>query len=126
MDEIEKRLRETSDACVKCYEEWRKDEHNSTVREKLQEAIHELRKVSSRLEIEMAVSERQEMARKPLPIPPHRASRNKGQNGSDGPDPYNMADDIGNASAPPAAPRPQHQLQRRRRPEGGGSSESQS
>ena len=72
MDEIEKRLRETSENCFKSYEAWRKEQKNGPVRESLQDAIHELRKVASRLEIELAVSERNEMAQKPIPIPPHR------------------------------------------------------
>jgi hypothetical protein len=80
MDEIEKRLRETSEACVNFYQEWRANEHNGDTRERLQESIHELRKVVSRLEIEMAVSEREEMAQKPIPIPPHRAKRERGNN----------------------------------------------
>ena len=80
MDEIDKRLRESADACVKSYEAWRKDEKNSKSREELLEAVHELRKVSSRLEIEIAISERQDMADKPIPIPPHRSSkRGKGE-----------------------------------------------
>ncbi len=80
MDEIEQRLREASDACVAFYQEWRADEHNSERREKLQDSIHELRKVGSRLEIEMAISEREENAQKPLPIPPHRAKRDRNNN----------------------------------------------
>ena len=80
MDEIEKRLRDSADACVTSYEAWRKDEKNSKSREELLEAVHELRKVSSRLEIEIAISERQDMAEKPIPIPPHRSSkRGKGE-----------------------------------------------
>ena len=80
MDEIEKRLRESADACVTSYEAWRKDEKNSKTREELLESVHELRKVSSRLEIEIAISERQDMADKPIPIPPHRSSkRGKGE-----------------------------------------------
>ena len=80
MDEIEKRLRDSADARVTSYEAWRKDEKNSKSREELLEAVHELRKVSSRLEIEIAISERQDMAEKPIPIPPHRSSkRGKGE-----------------------------------------------
>lgn len=75
MDEIEQRLRAGADACIKSYEAWRAKEKDSAAREALLEAVHELRKVASRLEIEMAVSERNEMAGKPLPIPPHRSSR---------------------------------------------------
>lgn len=80
MDEIEQRLRETSENCFKSYEAWRKEQKNSSVREALQDSIHELRKVASRLEIELAVSERNEMAQKPIPIPPHRDASKRGGN----------------------------------------------
>jgi hypothetical protein len=77
MEEIDKRLRDATDACLAAYGDWAKSKKNSEVREKLQEAVHELRKVAARLEIEMAVSERDEMASKPLPIPPHRSSKKR-------------------------------------------------
>lgn len=80
MDEVEKRLRETSDNCFKAYEVWSKDQKNGSARENLQESIHELRKVASRLEIELAVSERNEMAQKPIPIPPHRDAKHRSGN----------------------------------------------
>ncbi len=80
MDEIETRLRETSENCFKSYESWRKDQKNGQSRESLQDAIHELRKVASRLEIELAVSERNEMAQKPIPIPPHRDAKHRSGN----------------------------------------------
>lgn len=81
MDEVGKRLQETSENCTKYYEAWSKDKKNPETRETLQEAIHELRKVASRLEIEVAVSERDEMTDRPLPIPSHRSNQrgNKGQ-----------------------------------------------
>lgn len=81
--EIDKRLRETSDACLKAYESWKTDKKNGDARESLQEAVHELRKVASRLEIEVAVSERDEMTQKPIPIPPHRDSNKRGRNDDD-------------------------------------------
>ena len=82
MDEIEQRLKDASDACIKNYADWRGKEKDSGVRESLQESIHELRKVASRLEIEMAVSERGDLSSKPIPIPTHRSSKaNKGNNG---------------------------------------------
>ncbi len=82
MDEIEQRLRENSERTIKAYEAWVKSEKDGKSTEELQEAVHELRKVASRLEIEMAISERAEMASRPLPVPPHRASkgRNKQRN----------------------------------------------
>ena len=95
MDEIEKRLREATDACITSYDAWRKQPKEGTVREKLMESVHELRKVAARLEIEIAISERDEMAARPIPIPPHRASRRQGpDNGVD--------DNIGNAAEPPS------------------------
>lgn len=78
MSEIKARLVTASEGCVNAYEKWSGDHKSSGSREALQEAIHELRKVASRLEIELAISERDQMAQKPIAIPPHRASRGKG------------------------------------------------
>jgi len=74
MDDIQTRLQETSKNCLQAHEDWVSAKKDSASREKLLAAIHELRKVASRLEIELAVSERNEMTSKPLPIPSHRAS----------------------------------------------------
>lgn len=74
MSEIKTRLKETVDLCLKSYEAWDDDKKSSELRETLQESIHDLRKVASRLEIEIAVSERDSMADKPLPIPSHRST----------------------------------------------------
>jgi hypothetical protein len=92
VDEIEKRLSDASEACIKSYSAWRKNPKEGKNREELMEAVHELRKVAARLEIGIAISERDEMAAKPIPIPPHRSSRPRGGNGDTGPD-----DNIGNA-----------------------------
>ena len=81
-DNIEERLHDTSKTCFECYQAWANDKKGAEPREKLLEAIHELRKVASRLEIELAVSERDEMTKTPIPIPPHRdAHKRKGQKG---------------------------------------------
>lgn len=77
MDEIEKRLRDVSETCVKTYLAWIGKKRDPETREALQDAIHELRRVSARLEIEIAVSEREEMAARPIPIPPHRSTRKR-------------------------------------------------
>jgi hypothetical protein len=82
MDEIGQRLRDSADACVSAYEAWAAAKKDVEIREGLQEAVHELRKISARLEIEMAVSEREQMAQRPIPVPPHRASRRR-EPGSD-------------------------------------------
>lgn len=78
MDEIKKRLKDSSENCMKSFEAWDAKKATST-REDLQESIHDLRKVISRLEIEIAINERDTMSDKPLPIPSHRSnSKSKG------------------------------------------------
>ncbi len=78
MEDIKKRLQDSTENCLKSYEAW-DDKKGSESREALQESIHELRKVASRLEIMIAISERESMSEKPLPIPSHRSnSKNKG------------------------------------------------
>lgn len=74
MDDTLGRLRTASDECVKNYEAWLDDKKAGKNREALQEAIHELRKVASRLEIDIAVSERQNQTQKQIPIPAHRST----------------------------------------------------
>ena len=79
MEDIQARLKDSVEACLKSYEEWSSKEGSAELRENLQESIHELRKVASRLEIEIAISERKKVTSKPLPIPPHRSqSKHKG------------------------------------------------
>lgn len=82
MDDIEKRLKEATDSCLKSHGEWDKNKKDSKARENLMESVHELRKVAARLEIEMAISERDEMASKPIPIPAHRSNKRKQQDNS--------------------------------------------
>jgi hypothetical protein len=77
-DDIEQRLKETTQACKDAYQHWGADKYDASKREELQEAVHELRKVASRLEIEMAVAERDEKNKQPIPHPSHRAARGKG------------------------------------------------
>ena len=80
MEDIAKRLDETGAACAKALAAWGKDKKDGKAREDLQESVHELRKVASRIEIEVAVSERDEMTQKPIPIPTHRDSHKKAKN----------------------------------------------
>lgn len=75
MEETQTRLKESAEACIKAYDVWGSSKKNAEAREQLQEAVHELRKVAARLEIEMASSERDETNQRQIPIPPHRASR---------------------------------------------------
>ena len=108
MSEIKQRLEETSANCLKAYVKWDANKKSSSDRESLLEAIHELRKVASRLEIELAISERDQNAQKPIPIPPHRDARPKSSRGNDD-------DNIGNKDPDdPGKPPPP-----RRKPSGG-------
>lgn len=85
-DDIKQRLQDSANKCVKAYEVWAGDKKNSGVRESLQEAIHEMRKITSRLEIELAVSERNQMTQKPMPIPQNRNAKGRHQKAGDGED----------------------------------------
>ena len=84
MEDIAKRLKETSEECSKALDAWSKDKKDAKAREALQESVHELRKVASRLEIELAISERDEMSQKPIPIPAHRDSNRGNKNDNRG------------------------------------------
>ena len=107
MDEIEKRLREGSENCFNHYEAWKTNQKDSKARESLQESIHELRKIASRLEIELAISERDEMAARPIPIPPHRDAQRRGQSQDvDMADQQNFEDNFNNNQQ--RGPRPPH------------------
>lgn len=73
MEDVKTRLKECSETALKAYEAWQ-DKKQAEHREELQEAIHELRKVASRVEIEIAMSERQAGTNKQIPIPSHRSN----------------------------------------------------
>ncbi len=83
MEDIENRLKEATNNCLAAHGEWSKDKKESKTREALMEAVHELRKVAARLEIEIAISERDEMASKPIPIPSHRSNKRKPKDSGD-------------------------------------------
>ena len=74
MSDVQKRLQESTDTCLKSYESWNSNKKDSAIREQLLDSIHELRKTTSRLEIEIAMSDRGTNADNPIPIPPHRSS----------------------------------------------------
>lgn len=76
--DIQDRLKEASQNCIDAFLEWEDKKKDPKAQEGLHAAIHELRKVSSRLEIELAMSERDQLAAKPLPIPPHRSNMKSG------------------------------------------------
>ncbi|MGB0720336.1 MAG: hypothetical protein ACPGRX_07680 [Bdellovibrionales bacterium] len=93
MEDVATRLKDASEACRAAYDGWKDNRKDGAAREALQESVHELRKVASRLEIEVAVSERDEMAQKPIPIPPHRDARKRHNNNNNN---NNNNDDRGN------------------------------
>ena len=76
---VKQRLEETVERCKKAYAEWEKDSKNIAAKQELEESVHELRKVTSRIEIELAISDRSNTNMKPMPIPPHRASQKPSQ-----------------------------------------------
>jgi hypothetical protein len=39
--------------------------------------VHDLRKVLARIEIDMSASRREEQSMRPIPVPPHRAARQR-------------------------------------------------
>lgn len=107
MEDIDTRLRESTDACIKSFENWIKQNKDLESRETLMEAMHDVRKVLSRVEIEIAISERDRLGSRPLPIPPHRSSRK-------GPGEESDSDD--GDSAPPQQQRQGGRNNRQRRP----------
>lgn len=121
MEEIEKRLRENTDACIKSFENWVKQAKNAESRETLMEAMHEVRKVLARVEIEIAISERDHLGSRQIPIPPHRSSR-KREGGEDiesgSEEDFNMSEPSGQGDHQPR--RQQHHGRNRRPMHGGG------
>lgn len=100
-DEIKQRLQDSTEKCMKAYEAWNGNKKDADKREALQEAVHELRKVASRLEIEVAVSERGDGSQKPIPIPHHRDARGRHQKAEAG----NEADPAAEKPKKKAAPK---------------------
>ncbi|HYH39209.1 MAG TPA: hypothetical protein VD860_13375 [Azospirillum sp.] len=74
VDETEARLRETARGCLAAYRTWRQQPGQGSI-QALSDAVHDLRKVLARIEIDMSVSRRDEQVARPIPIPAHRAAR---------------------------------------------------
>ena len=74
------RLQEAAAKCLSSLDTWNKDLKDDTAREGLLEAVHELRKVTSRLEIDIAMNDRKAMNAKPIPIPEHKSKMDKKKN----------------------------------------------
>jgi hypothetical protein len=67
------RLQETAAKCLSSLDSWNKDLKDTNAREALLEAVHELRKVTSRLEIDIAMNDRKAVNAKTIPIPEHKS-----------------------------------------------------
>lgn len=91
MDEIGKRLHDAAEKCIKSYEAWQQDKKNQGARESLNETLHDLRRATAALEIDMIREERLSGTARPMPTPVHRSMR-KQDDESFG----NANDDIGN------------------------------
>jgi hypothetical protein len=77
VDATEARLRETARSCLVAYRGWRQTPGETTV-QTLNDAVHDLRKVLARIEIDMSASRREEPGgMRPIPVPPHRAARRR-------------------------------------------------
>lgn len=71
------RLQETAAKCLSSLDAWNKDLNNFEARENLLEAVHELRKVTSRLEIDIAMNDQRAANAKTIPIPEHKSKTEK-------------------------------------------------
>ena len=76
-EETAMRLQETAAKCLSSLDAWNKDLNNREARETLLDAVHELRKVTSRLEIDIAMNDRKVTNAKPMPIPEHKSKTEK-------------------------------------------------
>lgn len=70
---IDRRLQETAAMCLSSLEKWKANLKDEDARETLMEAVHELRKVCSRLEIDIAMNDRQNTNAKRIPVPEHKS-----------------------------------------------------
>lgn len=90
MDEVSKRLHDAAEKCIKSYEAWQADKKDTPARESLNESLHELRRATAALEIDMIREERMAGGVRPITTPSHRSSVRKDE------DFGNANDDIGN------------------------------
>lgn len=102
MTEITDRVRKATDECLGKYESWISNKGDHKSREEMLDALHELRKAAARLEIEMAISERDRLGNNPIPIPSHKASKKprkpSGDKGNNAPKDDGDNDDKGKRS----------------------------
>ena len=70
--DTQQRLAEAVQQCISCYAQWRSSPDGEA---DLTNALHEMRRVLARIEIELAASHGDENSHRPIPIPMHRAYR---------------------------------------------------
>lgn len=73
------RLKDLSEHTVTTFGAWHKSRADEALTENAQEAVHELRKVAARLEMELISAERERFSQAPIPIPAHRANPRRDQ-----------------------------------------------
>ena len=95
MDEVGKRLHDAAEKCIKSYEAWQTDKKDQPARESLNESLHELRRATAALEIDMIREERLAGGNRPMPTPVHRSARKQDDDTGNG-----ANDDIGNRGGP--------------------------
>lgn len=91
MDETGKRLHDAAEKCIKSHEAWQQDKKDQVARESLNESLHELRRATAALEIDMIREERLSGVSRPMPTPGHRSMRKPYHDDNSG-----QGDDIGN------------------------------
>ncbi|PCI01764.1 MAG: hypothetical protein COB76_00480 [Alphaproteobacteria bacterium] len=74
---VEQRLQETAATCLSSLEAWKENLKDDDAKAKLQNAVHELRKVCARLEVDIAMNDRTNTNAKRIPIPEHKSTMSK-------------------------------------------------
>jgi len=74
---VSDRLQECAAACLSSLDAWKNNQKDTEARETLMESVHELRKVASRIEIDIAMFERVNTNAKRIPIPEHKSKMEK-------------------------------------------------
>jgi hypothetical protein len=71
------RLQEAAAKCLSSLNQWTNDLKDRDARENLLDSVHELRKVTSRLELDIAINDRKATNSNPIPIPEHKSKLEK-------------------------------------------------
>ena len=74
---VEQRLQESAAACLSSLSEWKKNLKDDDAKQALLGAVHDLRKVRARLEVDVAMNDRTNTNAKHIPIPEHKSKMEK-------------------------------------------------